>query len=159
MSEGPTSFRDDFVSEWDKCVYLLGHLKHWFWEADDEKKAQEYAGQLAEVLVALDPHRTTVRGAEGWALVMAARRRWHECLAAKRHEIDMIRHLLADNVNPEVMDAQDLVIAAEEYALLSRAAGDVEAADSLVSEVLGDGFFDAEQEVFLRGLRSNSGRG
>jgi len=157
MSEGPPPTRDDFVSEWDKCVYLLDHLNYWFWEEEDQPKAREYAGRLADVLAALDPHGTTWRGAEGWALVMATEGRWQECLEAKRHHIDITRVLLASRIDPDVMDGQDLVIVTEEFVLLARAAGNVEAADRVVAEVLRDGFFDAEQRAFLRGLRSGSG--
>jgi hypothetical protein len=152
MSEEPPAFRDDFVSPWDRCVYLLDSLRYWFWTEEDEPKSQEFACQIVPVLEELDPHGTTVLGAEGWALVMATRNDWRGCLQAKRHHIDMLRFLLAEGVPPEVTEPQDLVIAAEEYVLLARAGGDLDSVDSLVAVLLADGFLDAKQRAFLRDL-------
>lgn len=137
-------------------MYLLENLRYWFWDLEDEPKAQNYADQLALLLNDLDPHGTTVRGAEGRALIMASRCQWQECLLSKRHQIDMVRHLLAEPVDPDVMDGEDLVIAAEEYFLFARAAGELPSADLLVAELLRDGMLEPKQEAFLKELLSEA---
>lgn len=151
--------RERFNGDWDQCVHLLEQLAYWYWDADDDDRARNMAGRLEAVLARIDDQAETLRGAEAWALVAAVDEDWSRCLAAKRRQIDVLRILLADGVDPEVAESYDLLVAMEELLMFAQMAGVPAAGDEVLADVLMDpNVLDAERTL-IAGLKARLGFG
>jgi len=144
--------RNSFVSPWDECTYLLDCLEYWYWGNTDSTKTVVFAYELDRILRFIGRPDSTLRGAQGTALVAAVFGEWDKCLKAKRDEIDMLRFLLADGVPASVTDADDLAIAVEEFVLFAGNAGSHELSSELIAEVSLDKHLEQRHRDFLAKL-------